>query len=214
MQDDLLKQAFTAICFGARAGSTGWKDNSGKWNNPAIVDIIKNSEERKRFLASHIVKKFIAEQNALDDFIFSKVAIHVPGLLKNSAVQTLGGKPAKAKVLAYLYQHAETQVMDIVRSTAIANQYEPLANVHDAVFFRQRLGDNSKDRIVWAMRDQTSNPYWDLKPSKIERFSRSMRLHDEDEAKHKTRIKDEERKAAATFKARNIPDEKRGDAVD
>jgi len=41
-----------------------------------------------------------------------------------------------------------------------------------------------------------------------------MRRHDDDEAKHKTRIKEEERKAAATFKARNIADEKRGDAVD
>ena len=214
LQDDLLNQAFTAICFGARAGSTGWKDNSGRWNNPAIVDIIKNSEERKLFLASLIVKKFIAEQNALDDFIFGKVAIYVPGLLKNPAVQTLGGKPAKAKVLAYLYQHAETQVMDIVRSTAIANQYEPLANVHDAVFFRQRLGENSKERIVWAMRDQTSNPYWDLKPSKIQRFSRSMRLHDQDEAKHKTRIKEEERKAAAAIKARNIAGNERGDLID
>ncbi len=214
LQDDLLKQAFTAICFGARAGSTGWKDNLGKWNNPAIVEIIKNSEERKRFLAAHIVKKFIAEQNALDNFIFQKVAIYAPELLKNPAVKTLGGKPAKAKVLAYLYQHAETQVMDIVRATAIANQHEPLANVHDAVFFRRRLGADSKERIVWEMRDQTSNPYWDLKPSKIQRFSRSLKLHEEDEATHKSRMKDEEKQASAAIKARNIADEKRGDLID
>ena len=83
-----------------------------------------------------------------------------------------------------------------------------------SLFFRQRLGENSKERIVWAMRDQTSNPYWDLKPSKIQRFSRSMRLHDEDEAKHKTRIKEEERKAAAAIKARNVADDERGDLID
>ena len=104
--------------------------------------------------------------------------------------------------------------MDIVRATAIANQHEPLANVHDAVFFRRRLGADSKERIVWEMRDQTSNPYWDLKPSKIQRFSRSLKLHEEDEATHKSRMKDEEKQASAAIKARNIADEKRGDLID
>ena len=207
LQKDLLKEAFTAITFGARASLNGWKDNTGHWKNPALVTIIKNNEERKRFLASLIVKRFIAEQNALDDFIFKKVIIHAPEHLKNKNLQTLGGKPAKAKLLAYLYQHAETEVMDIVRSVARHNSCELLANVHDAVFFRRRLSVNTKDKIIWSMRDSTKNPYWDLKEEEIQRFEKISKLHDADEERHRASIRIEEKHAADFLKAKKQVDD-------
>jgi hypothetical protein len=46
LQPALLKQAFTAICFGARQTANGWLDASGNWTNPALVDILKNGDDR------------------------------------------------------------------------------------------------------------------------------------------------------------------------
>ncbi|MFM8463078.1 MAG: hypothetical protein ACKOA0_03105, partial [Burkholderiaceae bacterium] len=43
LQTDLLKQAFTAISFGAKHNSRGWPNDQGGWTNSAIADIIKNS---------------------------------------------------------------------------------------------------------------------------------------------------------------------------
>ena len=154
-------------------------------------------------MASLIVKSFIAEQNQLDTYIFEQVKTQTPALLSKPFLKTLSGKPAKAKILAYMYQHAETQVMDVVRSTAIASGYEPIANVHDAVFFRKSIGVNTLDKIVWAMRDATTNPYWALKPKEIKRFKRSKNLHEKEEAEHQARIAAEEALAKQLSRNRN-----------
>lgn len=166
----LLKQAFTAISFGARLASTGWKDGSGHWNNPALVNILKNTQERNRFFNDRSVRAFIKEQNTLDDFLFNEFKTHHPELVKQPCLLTHSGRLSKAKVLAYLYQHGETQVMDIVRTIAAANERKPLANVHDAIFFKRRLGVELKSEIECQMRSQTGNPYWHLTPKELKRF--------------------------------------------
>jgi hypothetical protein len=61
LQVKLLKQAFTAISFGARKSGKGWMDSNGKWTNPAIVDIFRVKAERDLFLADPMVCDFIAE---------------------------------------------------------------------------------------------------------------------------------------------------------
>lgn len=110
----LIKQALTAISFGAKSTGSGWTDSSGGWKNPALVEILKNQSERDRFLADPTVKAFIEEQRALDDFIFGLVKKNRAELLALDCLQTASGRVSKAKVLAYLYQHAETQAMDLI----------------------------------------------------------------------------------------------------
>ncbi|MDV7399990.1 hypothetical protein RZS08_51720, partial [Arthrospira platensis SPKY1] len=88
LQTKLLKTAFTAISFGARVSSTGWKSDSGEWTNPAIVDILKNTDDRRRFLADPTVKAFIAEQTLLDDYLYDKVKQERAELLKLPFLQT------------------------------------------------------------------------------------------------------------------------------
>jgi hypothetical protein len=192
LQPVLLKQAFTAISFGARQTANGWLDASGNWTNPALVDILKNGDDRKRFLADKTVKLFIKEQNALDDYLYELVKKHRPDLLQESFLQTDSGRPSKAKVMAYLYQHGETQVMDIVRRVALTKGHTPIANVHDAIFFKRRLGVDLKTEIEMQMREQTGNPYWHLTPKQLERYKpRSLNAAAE-ENEHKKRIAQEE----------------------
>jgi hypothetical protein len=192
LRPKLLKRAFTAISFGARQTAKGWLDASGNWTNPALVDILQNSEDRTRFLSDVTVKQFIKEQNALDDYLYDLFKKFRPDLLLERYLQTESGRPSKAKVLAYLYQHGETQVMDIVRQAAQAKGLAPIANVHDAIFFKRRLGAEFKNAIEWQMREQTGNPYWHLTPKQIERYTPLSLNAERELSEHKKRIAQEE----------------------
>ena len=192
LRPKLLKRAFTAISFGARQTAKGWLDASGNWTNPALVDILQNSEDRTRFLSDVTVKQFIKEQNALDDYLYDLFKKFRPDLLLERYLQTESGRPSKAKVLAYLYQHGETQVMDIVRQAALAKGLVPIANVHDAIFFKRRLGAEFKNAIEWQMREQTGNPYWHLTPKQIERYTPRSLNAERELGEHKKRIQQEE----------------------
>ena len=173
-QSKLLKKAITAISFGARETAKGWLDSSGHWNNPALVDILKNPTDRKRFLADMTIRQFIKEQNQLDNYLYEEVKKQVPELLKETYLQTPGRRPSKAKILAYLYQHQETVVMDVVQSVAAEHGRVSLARVHDAIFFRHRLGVDLKSEIEMAMQKKTKNPYWRLAAKELHRFQPSV----------------------------------------
>ena len=187
-----LKEAFTAISFGARLTSHGWQISPGNWLNPALVEIIKNPDDRKRFLANSTVRAFIQEQNMLDDYLYGQVKIQHPELLTRSVLQTHSGRPSKAKVLAYLYQHAETAVMDVVREVAHAKGRTPIANVHDAIFFEHRLGLDLKCEIEYQMQERTGNFYWHLTPKELKRYEPRLLDVKREEQAHRARIAQEE----------------------
>lgn len=90
--------------------------------------------------------------------------------LKQPYLQTPSGRVSKSKVLAFFYQHSETQVMNVVREVAAKYERLPLACIHDAIFFRQRLGPELKSEIESEMRDQTANPYWKLGANELNRY--------------------------------------------
>nr|WP_315261745.1 hypothetical protein [uncultured Limnohabitans sp.] len=187
-----LKEAFTAISFGARLTSHGWQISPGNWLNPALVEIIKNPDDRKRFLANSTVRAFIKEQNMLDDYLYGQVKIQHPELLSMSVLQTHSGRSSKAKVLAYLYQHAETSVMNVVREVAHAKARTPIANVHDAIFFAHRLGLDLKCEIEYQMQERTGNPYWRLAPKELKRYEPRLLDVKREEQAHRARIAQEE----------------------
>lgn len=195
----LIKQALTAISFGAKSNGSGWTDKSGAWKNPALIDILKNQSERDRFLADPTVKAFIDEQRTLDDFIFELVKRKSSELLALDCLQTASGRVSKAKVLAYLYQHAETQAMDFICTVACQNGHVPIARVHDAVFFRSRLGPDLKQELELSLHDATLNKYWHLSPKQLKRYTPVSIDAVHDELLHRQRIADEERRAMDYF---------------
>ena len=197
----LIKQALTAISFGAKTTGSGWTDSSGGWKNPALVDILKNQYERDRFLADPTVKAFIEEQRALDDFIFELVKKNYAALLALDCLKTASGRVSKPKVLAYLYQHAETDAMDLICSVAAQHGHIPIARVHDAVFFRSRLGPDLKQELEFTLQDATQNKYWHLSPKQLKRYTPVSIDAAYDELLHKQRIADEEKRAIDYFTA-------------
>jgi len=203
----LMKQAFTALSFGATLKSQAWMDQAGEWKSTALTDIIKNQEERDRFIKDKGVKEFIREQKLLDDFIYDQAIQACPYLLNLDILKTHSGRISKSKVLAYLYQHAETMVMEELIKTAKSKGHHPIAKVHDAIFFKRRLGVDLKEECEIAMREQTGNPYWRLKPTQLERYKYESKDELREVAEHKARMAKEEKlaKIYAASKTKTVP---------
>ena len=171
LQDDLLKQAFTALSFGARKTAKAWVDQNGEWARPAMVEIFRVREERDRFLKDVSVVGFVKEQAVLDDYLFNGIKQQRPDLLKLLYLQTQGGRPSKSKCVAFLYQHEETAVMEVVRAAVVAHGKTVLASIHDAIITKEKLGVELLSEIEQLMRAQTGNRYWRLGAKQLKRYA-------------------------------------------
>lgn len=200
LQIDLIKQAMTAICFGARLQLQGWKSAQGAWHNPAIVDIIKNEAERKRFMTNRDVKDFVTEQNLLDSFLFNSVKQDMPELLENEFLCT-NNRPNKSKTIAYLYQQSETQAMTIAYDFLASNNIEVLAKIHDAFVVSKKLKGEVKVDLQLLVQEKTGNQYWRLGEKQIKRWGDVMSVEEQQRiAEHKACIAAEELRAKQMLK--------------
>jgi hypothetical protein len=139
---------------------------------------------------------FIAEQKKLDDFLVATVKKEAPQLLELPVLKSVSGRINKAKVVSYLYQHAETVAMDCAINVAAKYGHEPIARVHDAIFFRKRLGVELKSEIEFIMQEITANPYWHLTAKQIKRYTPVSLDQVQEEELHRKRIAAEELRAA------------------
>lgn len=169
-QNGLIKEAITAISFGARANASGWKAANGRWTNPALVQILTNAQEREAFLQSFTIQAFIQEQAWLDDYLANALLSHDPDLYFSDLLSS-GKRPSKAKAVAYLYQQSETRVMNVARVTLARHGIKTIANIHDALIVRKKLSINVRDEMLLMMQDATSNQYWRFKAEQLEGFN-------------------------------------------
>ena len=194
-QDKLLKQAVTAISFGARRGTRGWYVNGLGWKNSALVDILKNKDERDRFLNNVVIKKFLTEQNMIDKFIYDCCREVQPSFLSLEEVRNTCGSLSKAKVIAYLYQHFETVVMDVAAREIEKRGRKVIARIHDAIIIDRKLGVDNKYEVEEMMKSATSNEYWHLVAKELLPYERPYSLDKDEIDAHKSRIANEEREA-------------------
>lgn len=171
LRNGMIKEALTAMSFGARMHKNGWIDASGNVMSPALVTIIGDQEARQRFIESDFVKLFWAEQKRLDQFIFRHFTRLDKSLAASAKLQTESGLVSKSKVLAYLYQHAETIVMDIVRRELRIRGDAVLANVHDGIYVRRRIARRSKAEIERKMRRATGIRFWAFKEERLRAYA-------------------------------------------
>ena len=149
----LVKQAITAIGFGAKTDAALWYDG----HTPAIAQIIMNKADRERFLNDKFVANFIKEQGELTDAII----LHLKRVGEFDPIKQKikGAKHDKrvtdAHILAYLFQHYETDLMnDIV---AIAQAEMPvIARIHDAFITSGKLSDATQGVINDKLREAHS----------------------------------------------------------
>lgn len=167
----LVKQALTAIGFGASAREKGWKTLQGNWANPAIVDIFRNADERKRFSNHYAVKSFIEEQAIFDEYIVNCIRSTRPDLWDSELVKA-DKKTSTSKVVALVYQHVETIAMNAAREKIREQGNQVLASIHDAVVVRKRIGFDDLEDVNYAMQTATGNSYLRFKGTQYERYKR------------------------------------------
>ncbi len=168
-QEQLIKEAVTAISFGARANVNGWREQNGNWNNTALVEIIKNPAQRGAFLAHDLIQSFIKEQSLLDTYLANGMKAELPDVYYGPLI-TRNVKPSKAKAVAFMYQKSETLIMSLAYAVLAKHGIKPIARIHDAFIVRHKLSINLRSEIIEEMKDQTSNMHWAIKASKLESF--------------------------------------------
>ena len=149
----VVKQAITAIGFGAKTDSALWYDG----NAPAITQIIMNKADRERFSNDKFVRNFVVEQNELT----KAVVLYLKGAdrfetIKQAIKEGQNGKRVTdSHILAYLFQHYETALMnDIV---AIAEVEMPVvARIHDAFITSSKLSVATQAAIDEKLREAHS----------------------------------------------------------
>ena len=138
-----IKQAFTAIAFGGRGLSKDvWFD--GK--TLAVNKIIPDDKLRDKFLNWQLgdfsIPKLIKEQTQL-----SKLAVeHV----KQQRIPVPDYAPSR--VMAYLYQHAETELMNEVINYIRHHELGFLYHVHDAIYVKAMKPNTLADLNEIALR--------------------------------------------------------------
>ena len=169
-QDGLIKEAITAISFGARADAKGWRTADGRWTNPALAQILTNADEREAFLQSFTIQAFIKEQSLLDEYLADGLRKEDPDVYYSDLLSS-GHRPSKSKAVAYMYQHCETQVMNVAHATLAKHGIKTIANIHDAFIVRKKLSIYVRDDVLYEMQTQTNNKYWRFKAEQLEGFN-------------------------------------------
>lgn len=178
----VIKQAITAIGFGARATSASWRNENGVWTTTALRDIIKDPQRLQKFLTHYWVKAFIAEQNAINKKIGSYIQ---DGLKDVKELYNDRGNFSVNKAISYCYQHDERAMVE--KLLDIAGRDNVLLLVHDGFYTKNKSSLIDMNKFL-----SDNNEYARLECKKITRY----RFYDHsDEIRHKQHIIDEERKA-------------------
>jgi hypothetical protein len=168
-QEKLIKEAITAISFGARATVNGWREASGAWVNTALGEIFKNSSQRNAFLNSGAVQAFIKEQALLDSYIADGLKEEMPDVYFGPLI-TRNIRPSKSKAVAFAYQKSETRVMNVAYAVLAKHRIQPIARIHDAFIVRHKLPIDLRSEIIEEMKDQMFNNHWKIIPKHLDRY--------------------------------------------
>jgi hypothetical protein len=145
--EKLVKDAITAIGFGARIGGGSWLVD-GEWHTTSIEDIIMNKTDRENFMNDPWIKKFVKEQHVMttiiaDDFIkdsnFIELVKDVPNMVKNNKIR-------KSQVMSYLFQHTEKMIIDL-----ITENIPVITKVHDSFITKDKLTNEQLTTIRYEL---------------------------------------------------------------
>jgi len=151
--EKLIKTMITAIGFGATT-------TSPDYHGTAIADIIKNREERTNLLNDEWLQEFIQDQQDLTDFITGYYLNDIDFIesIKDLPDIKLKNRYNKKKVMSYIFQTIEYQIMDQI--TQLITRSQVLLRVHDAVYTRHKI--KAEDMLEIKMYLEELSPYLEL----------------------------------------------------
>jgi hypothetical protein len=161
----LIKEAMTALGFGAKLSMGTWRSDTGEENQSSLFTVFdKDTVALKRFVDCDLVKKFNSEQQTLNKFIIARFSGDAVWQSEMAAEQQRKKikKFSQAQKVVWLYQHAETIMIDMVKAEVIKSGNTILANVHDAVVVRDQIPANLLAMIESSVQQQTGVDYFSL----------------------------------------------------
>lgn len=187
----LVKEAMTAIGFGAKLHEGSW-EYEGIKRYSALHYIIYNKKARQAFAKHNFVVNFLKEQDLMSKIIYEYNSRNENFIQKVSHVTDLfnnNGTLNKNKIIAYLYQQFETKIMDIATENII-----PHFRIHDSFIMRKPLSNETYTEIQYML--NSISPY--LKLEKEEHHGWVHQHVYDMELEHKQFIAEEEELAKFT----------------
>ena len=161
----VIKEAMTAIGFGAKLTMGSWRAKDGEIKSSSLLEVFdEDTSLLRRFVDCTIVREYNDEQAILNKYIVNKFSSDTTWLAEMEASRIKRKrKPYKQnQKISWLFQHAETIMMKIVRDELQKLGKTVLANVHDAIVVRQQLTASELLAIEQIVRTSTNVQYFSL----------------------------------------------------
>lgn len=130
-----IKQAITAIGFGARKTNAVWMGEHGQWKKTALREIIKSPQLLDKFLNDSWVREFIQEQEAMNKLIWEEIKDY-PMIKDDVNLRNLNNQVSKSKAIAKAYQVTERSMLNAMITLAEPSQV--LLTCHDGFYTKQK----------------------------------------------------------------------------
>jgi hypothetical protein len=184
----LVKEAITAIGFGARLSGGAWLEGL-VWQTSSIKDIIKNRDDFKRFANDSWLRNFHKEQKDLTNLIVNDYLQNesfVNKIKDLPDIKSVNGNWSKQKIMSYIFQHTETNIINF-----IVEHVNPIICIHDAFLVKDKItSDKLLDIKLWL---NQNSEFFKLEMTEIEGWNSFESVTQEIE--HKEFIKQQERLA-------------------
>lgn len=135
---EIIKEAITAIGFGASARVSGYVVN-GMYEPTALNTIIRAKTRLQRFLDDEWVQEFMAEQRSINSVIveFARLQGMEPHFRTIPELIDRGDRLRANSVVSYLYQQTERKILDYLMQQCADRQI--LLTVHDCIYTRRAI---------------------------------------------------------------------------
>lgn len=194
----VIKTAMTAIGFGAKVEQSGYYKND-VWHLPALEEVFSKQDpetgyrkvftnELNKFKNNSYVKKLLKENDEFTKVLFEyfKPALKDKEFLKN------GRGICKNKVIAYIFQHTERQIMDQVEQACLNTGIKVIGRVHDSIVTDKPINTEVKSVLQSFMNDYLLQVGGTLINMESEEFQAYTFNDQTMEREHKERIQLEE----------------------
>jgi hypothetical protein len=137
-----IKEAMTAIGFGAKLTMGTWKASDGEIKSSSLLQVFdENTTLLRRFIDCTVVRQYNDEQSILNKYIVGKFSSDATWVAELEASRLNRNRKSYKlnQKISWLFQHAETEMMRIVKKKLQKLGKTVLASVHDAIVVRERL---------------------------------------------------------------------------
>lgn len=167
----VIKEAMTAIGFGAKLTMGTWKSNGDTKSSSLLEVFDEDTDLLRRFIDCTNVRAYNDEQQILNKYIVNKFSSDATWLsdMEASRIKRKRKPYKQNQKISWLFQHAETLMMCIVKKKLQKLGNAVLANVHDAIVVRQRLTVSERLQIEKLVRRITKVEYFALGETQYKR---------------------------------------------